>query len=120
MAIILFAMAILLKPVLPVLEYAVNYDYIANELCINKDNKNLHCNGKCHLKTKLAEAADSTDKNLPDKKPKTSQSEVLFFTPIAELTFRVPAAIDDKIADRYSDSYRYQRCNRFFHPPSIA
>ena len=118
MSIILFAMAILLKPVLPVLEYVVNYDYIANELCVNKDNKNLHCNGKCHLKSKLAEAADTSDKSLPDKKPKTSQTEVLFFTPIIALTFQAPVLIYDKIGDRYFDFYDYQRCNRFFRPPS--
>ncbi len=39
----------MVKPMLPVLEYYANYDYIANELCINKDKPYLECNGKCYL-----------------------------------------------------------------------
>ena len=38
---------------LPYIEYLVNYNYIANELCVNKDNPEMHCNGKCHLKKEL-------------------------------------------------------------------
>jgi len=96
MTIILFAMAILVKPVLPVMEYFVNYDYITKELCINKDKKNLHCNGKCHLKNKLAEASDTAEKSLPDKKSKPAQIEVLFFTAITDLVPQRPMPASNK------------------------
>jgi len=43
----------MIRPMLPVLEYYANYDYIANELCINKDKPYLECNGKCYLETEL-------------------------------------------------------------------
>lgn len=49
----------LFKPVLPVLEYVVFYDYIKNELCVNKEKPELECNGKCHLKKGMAKAAGS-------------------------------------------------------------
>ena len=39
----------LLRPIVPVIEYNLNYDYIAKVLCINKDEPELQCNGKCQL-----------------------------------------------------------------------
>lgn len=58
-ATIILSLFMLFKPVLPVLEYVVFYDYIKNELCINKDKPELECNGRCHLKKEIAKAADS-------------------------------------------------------------
>ncbi|WBL21620.1 hypothetical protein [Zunongwangia sp. HRR-M8] len=49
---------ILLKPVLPVVDYIFNYDYIVTQLCINRDRPDLACNGKCYLMQSLAEEAN--------------------------------------------------------------
>ena len=38
-----------------VAEYAINKDYIAKNLCINRKKPRLRCNGKCQLMKKLAE-----------------------------------------------------------------
>jgi hypothetical protein len=38
-----------------VLDYQLNKDYIAQNLCVNKAKPKLHCNGKCQLSKKLAE-----------------------------------------------------------------
>ncbi|MEG0915749.1 MAG: hypothetical protein RSF68_01905 [Myroides sp.] len=56
---IILSLFMLFKPVLPVLEYVVFYDYIKNELCVNKEKPELECNGKCHLKKGMAKAAGS-------------------------------------------------------------
>jgi hypothetical protein len=40
-------------PAVPVIDYIVNYKYISEELCINKDKPEMHCNGKCHLKKEI-------------------------------------------------------------------
>jgi hypothetical protein len=48
---------VLVLPAVPVLEYLINYNYIANELCENKDKPVLTCNGKCYL-------ADQVEKQL--------------------------------------------------------
>ena len=45
------------KPVFPLASYIVQYDYIVNELCVNRDKPDLKCNGKCHLKDQLAKAS---------------------------------------------------------------
>lgn len=33
----------------PFVEYALHYNYIATNLCENRDAPELQCNGKCHL-----------------------------------------------------------------------
>jgi len=45
----------LIQPALPILEYFVNYNYIVNELCENKDKPILTCNGKCYLGKQVKE-----------------------------------------------------------------
>lgn len=55
----------------------VNYDYVAKVLCINKDKKQLSCNGKCHLGK---EVAKDFDKDSQDNTPsKIEFSLSLFF-----------------------------------------
>ena len=70
----------MVKPVLPVLSYFVNYEYIANELCENQDKPEMECNGKCHLKKELAKASSEENSNSKDKKSVNKQEiEVLFY-----------------------------------------
>ncbi|UMB60600.1 hypothetical protein MHL31_16175 [Lutibacter sp. A80] len=45
----------MIRPVMPIINYYANYDYIAAELCENKDKPYLECNGKCYLKKQLKE-----------------------------------------------------------------
>lgn len=39
----------MLKPILPTIIYYANYDYIATELCENKEKPEMGCHGKCYL-----------------------------------------------------------------------
>ena len=56
----------LVGPVLPVLDYVINYDYIAKELCVNRDKPVLACNGKCYLEGQFNKRQDSqNDKQVP-------------------------------------------------------
>lgn len=52
-----FAALLIMRPVTPVLDYIVNYDYIVDELCVNRDKPELSCNGRCYLMQALAEEA---------------------------------------------------------------
>lgn len=45
----------MVRPVLPIIEYYANYDYIATVLCENRDKPYLECNGKCYLEKQLKE-----------------------------------------------------------------
>lgn len=54
------------------LNYAINIDYIAEVLCINKDKPELSCHGKCHLAKELKK----DDQRKTDKT--TNQEERLY------------------------------------------
>lgn len=59
-------MVALIRPIAPFFEYAVNINYIANVLCINKDEPKMQCNGKCYLNKQLKKANDEEKgENLP-------------------------------------------------------
>jgi len=45
--------AYLIIPVLPVIDYLINKDYIAKNLCVNKDKPKSCCKGKCHMVKQL-------------------------------------------------------------------
>ncbi|MFD2518295.1 hypothetical protein [Salinimicrobium flavum] len=61
--IILIALVMLSKPLWPVVEYAINYDYIVDKLCENKDKPEMQCNGKCYLTEQLAKEAAGEEQN---------------------------------------------------------
>lgn len=46
----------MVKPLVPIMEYYANYDYIATVLCENRDKPYLECNGKCYLEKQLKKA----------------------------------------------------------------
>lgn len=57
---------VLVQPALPVLEYLINYDYIVNELCENREKPILTCNGKCYLGDQVEKTLDrGTEDQLP-------------------------------------------------------
>lgn len=64
----ILALVMLLKPAWPLVEYIVNYDYIVENLCENKDKPMLNCNGKCYLAKKFAQESEEKEKNPFDSK----------------------------------------------------
>ncbi|PKV49258.1 hypothetical protein ATE84_1279 [Aquimarina sp. MAR_2010_214] len=79
--VILFvAFLMLIKPLWPIGEYIMNYDYIVKNLCENKDRPRLKCNGKCYLVKQLAKQSEETNTN-PFKKEqsKNKTQEIVFF-----------------------------------------
>jgi hypothetical protein len=47
--------------IFPVVDYALNYNYIVEELCENKDVVGSNCNGKCHLSKEIKKQVDTTN-----------------------------------------------------------
>ncbi len=52
-----------LKPLLPYVDYFVNYEYISKVLCINKDEPIPTCNGTCYLSQQLKETRETENKD---------------------------------------------------------
>jgi hypothetical protein len=47
----------MLRPIHPLIDYALRYSTYANELCLNRDKPDLQCEGKCILMQRLQQAA---------------------------------------------------------------
>ncbi|WP_369049265.1 hypothetical protein [Tenacibaculum sp. UWU-22] len=73
-----------IRPILPFIDYCLNYQYISQVLCVNKDKPELHCNGKCYLNKELkkVQETEKNNKKIPrvewEKIPTILQSELKF------------------------------------------
>jgi len=47
----------MVRPLTPIIEYQLNYDYITTILCENVDRPYLECNGKCYLIDRISETS---------------------------------------------------------------
>lgn len=112
-------MLMLFKPVLPVVEYIVNYEYISKVLCVNKGTPIMGCDGKCYFISQLAKSSES-EKPISDKKIVVKDFEVLFFQDIQSLRDKV-VSIEPilQINYSYSNLYNYLNSSSHFHPPSF-
>jgi hypothetical protein len=57
----------MLQPIMPLIEYQTNKEYIASVLCENRNKPEMACNGKCYLNKKIEASKnhDSHDHSLP-------------------------------------------------------
>ena len=110
----------LFKPVIPVVEYVVFYDYIKNELCENKDKPKLKCNGKCHLAKEMAKASDTPEKGN-DKKHFSVETSIVFYQEIEEnFGFKQLFYLHkSKTPTNYNLSYSHLETNSVFRPPIV-
>jgi len=72
---------VLVIPSVPVLEYLINYNYIVNELCENRDKPVLACNGKCYLEDQVEKQLNHDDK---DQAPLPPPIDYKQFIPLIE------------------------------------
>lgn len=71
--------------------WLVNRAKIAETLCINRDKPELHCDGKCYLKKKIAASTQQTPSSennvpMPDLKKGIELAEIVFTTHIIQKT----------------------------------
>ena len=120
--VIIIALAMLIKPIVPVVDYVVNYDYISKVLCVNKAKPQMHCNGKCHLMKELAKAAESEKPISSDKKDSSKQeTELLFFLESPKLVFQPHFFLIKSSPNyNYSNLYTHLECYSIFHPPIFS
>lgn len=115
---ILFIGYMVFRPLIPLAEYAVNYDYIVNTLCVNKTKPELHCNGKCYLSKELAKANNETE-STPFNKIKNSGQKILDMYTLPEIT---EVTITGKITFFnfkfiYETAYSFLFLKHIFKPP---
>lgn len=118
--VLIVAFLLVFRPVLPVLDYVVNYEYIATQLCENKDKPELKCHGKCHLMKEMAKTAETDKPTSPDKKSQWQEAEAAFLptdftTNIVHFYF----SFSSKVNDNYSNLYFHLEGCSAFHPPTL-
>lgn len=114
----LIALFLLLKPILPVIDYMVNYEYITKVLCENKDKPIMHCNGKCHLMKELAKNSENEKPISSNKKVASQEFEVLFFQELSafKTAFVFTPARTNLLAN-YANLYSHIDSKSVFRPP---
>tara|TARA_R110002049_G_scaffold3514_1_gene26316 strand:- start:8853 stop:9230 length:378 start_codon:yes stop_codon:yes gene_type:complete len=80
----------LVKPLWPVAEYIINYNYIKNVLCENLDKPMLNCDGKCYLAKQLAKESKQDQENpFGEKKTKTETVTSLFLESLPQINLGI-------------------------------
>ena len=94
-------------------EFMINQDFIAAELCENKEEPELECNGKCYLKKELKK----DEERKQDEK--TSKVEVLLFCNCKIIEIDTPIVFE--IEKTETSVYLNHLLSGFetdvFHPP---
>lgn len=110
--------AYLIIPVIPVIDYLVNKDYIAKNLCINKDKPKSCCKGKCHMVKQLLKTNQNPENDTKNTNKRTQLKELNEFV----LSNTNDITIE-KISIEYLDNYTSDYCQlasyTIFVPPKL-
>ena len=110
------------KPFWPIVDYMVNYDYIVNTLCENKDKPAMECNGKCYLSKELAKENGDNDTNpLNNKNSKSEIPQIIISENLSEFIFEFQTEIVaiEKIV--YTPIlYPSTFISKILHPPRLG
>ena len=102
------------RAALPYIEYEINKEYIAENLCQNKDKPRMKCKGKCYLKKQVKKAEKEEKKQNPFI---TSENSLLFYF-TAEQTLHIP--IQKTITNFKSESfYSFEYIAILLKPPQL-
>lgn len=112
-----------LKDVAVYINYISNLDFIASNLCINRNKPELMCSGKCYLNKMLTES-NKHEKSLPGPlKVKDSKAEIIidniriedFFIP----TYSINSSDESKQITYLARQFNSENIFEIFHPPQI-
>ncbi|KFF27896.1 hypothetical protein [Chryseobacterium vrystaatense] len=112
---IIFTIA--LRPVLPLVNYAVNYDYIVKNLCEKKDVPQSTCKGKCYVSKELAKTEKQSNNSQVIKISVLDvfvSHETLMFSDQKEMDSR-----SKTIYSTYTIDHNSEYFSRIFHPPLV-
>ena len=77
LVVLFMTLSMLLRPLWPVVEYVMHYDYIVNVLCENRNKPQLNCDGKCYLSKQLSKETKQNQKNPFGEKMVVEMPEIL-------------------------------------------
>ena len=96
--------------------YYANKDYIAKNLCENRDKPQMHCEGKCCLKKKLAK--DSKEQT-PSPRNQKSEQVVILFCIDTKFELKQPFFIAQAVSYfNHNELFTASFHHSVFHPPA--
>jgi hypothetical protein len=110
---------VLLKPLFPFVDYALNKEYIAKNLCENRNKPKLNCNGKCHLMKQLKKAgADAPTDNNATKGSSNQEENCFHITSLFVFNAEVTTS---QSSNFYIHNFKSKLPSNYlkdiFHPP---
>ena len=106
----------MLRPLQPLVEYAINYDYIAKVLCINKDKPEMQCNGKCQLMKKLEKQQEEDYKSIRI----LIEEYPIGFVDVLDISSDLNTELQHKKGNfSHKNDYSFLFLNAVFHPPAV-
>lgn len=107
------------RPLIPVVEYVMNYDQIVREYCINRMQPEMMCKGKCYFFDELSKTSD--EKSSDGISSNTIKiHEVYFLQEIAHLDLNQPEIVEKTSLIYYSENlYNFSFLESVFHPPLL-
>jgi hypothetical protein len=100
-----------------IVTFKVNQEYIAKNLCVQRDVKNNCCQGYCQLKKQLAEKDKREQRQLPRN---SSEKNIFSFFICDELSsYKFITAIKEHNFDNYLCFFSSSLKCVIFHPPKM-
>ncbi|OFZ22894.1 MAG: hypothetical protein A3D92_03165 [Bacteroidetes bacterium RIFCSPHIGHO2_02_FULL_44_7] len=100
------------------LDFIINQDYIAENLCENQDKPELKCNGKCFLAKELAK---EEKKEKKESKVKFEDTNVYFFCSFEEIYESNPLYFEKREhANARVQAGSVGYLTKVFHPPALS
>lgn len=97
------------------MEYQVNKDYIAKNLCVNRSRPMSCCQGKCYLDKKLAK--DESPQQSPGKAGQKEESPLQLFAQNGMHSEWMAPVIIPSHSTRYLPARSQEFILSFFQPP---
>jgi len=108
----------MVKPLMPIIEYHANYDYIATVLCENRDKPYLECNGKCYLEKQIKKL-NHTDHEHNSKVPQINFEDYPIST-LGQFTYNTKDFKDFVSSNYFVIKYSSQNYyNSLLKPPQV-
>lgn len=103
-----------------VMEYNINREFIAKNLCINKTKPKMHCNGKCQMMKRLADEEKQNSSNNTNSPTKIKLQDVVFVDQINKQLFPLlPFVLTTYNTEQPVLKYN-SPVSSIFHPPAIS
>jgi len=96
--------------------FSINRDYIAKELCENRDQPRMHCQGKCYLMKKMRQAREKEQKEINEIQ-KVYLQEAFMILPFSITRY---ANAGKQFSIPFTTGIPVARINTVFHPPQYS